>query len=864
METTKSIGALFAELGLALVAAERYTEAEDILQKALAENPTDMDHAPIYEALGRTYETLMQFERAHETYWRLAGGLMQLERYADAEIILKRILTLVPQDVNALERLGWALFNQNKIAESLNAFLEGVQVQAEHAGFHSGLGANYEQLGDYLQARAEFEYALKLNPENHDALLGLGGVLRELGEFDASLTAFQRLLEIDTTPPWYVYYELALTYEALKDNLAAAQALVEAARRLFAEEALVRAQKLVEHALNLAPAYGEAHLLHGLILYYQSQNQAALAALQRALTLTPSAEVYYRLAEVYHDNDEAEAALAAIDQALALRPNWGDAMAQKGAILRSMGRYEEALEFLDEALAQNPEWAWAHAERGAVLNNLGRVAEAWEAFHAAVTLRPHYFFALAQLAHLLALQERNEEALHFLNRALALEPQNRDLLHLKGLVLYNLDHFEEALAAFDAVLAQDFNHASAAYHRGACLRLLGRLEEAIAALQAAVDLEAANEIPQARTYAELGEALRLANRHREATEAFRRALELEPQYQWALARYGETLRVLQRYPEAREALEQATRLREDDFWALGSLGAIYSILELQRSALTVLDRALTLRPNYTWAWIWKGVVLREANRLADALHALERALELEPQTAWILGEKGLTLRQSKEYARAFFTLNQAVKLDEMYAWGWGQLAIVAYLLGRDIEALSAAERALTQDSNLTWVHQVRSTALERLGRVEEAWKAHAEALRDPQAFQAYLDRGTNYADLLAFERAIADCQEAQRLAPENPEPYNVLAWLYAEHMGTRLEEATALAEQGLALAQRLGDATSIARVEDTLGWVYCKRGMFTEALPYLERAAAFLDEDLIVADHLEFCRQLLEATPPTA
>lgn len=864
METTKSIGALFAELGLALVAAERYAEAEEILQKALAEEPPDIDHAQLYEALGRAYEALAQSDAAYETYWILARGLAQLLRHAEAEVILRRILSLEPQDVEALERLGWALFNQQKIAESINAFLEGVQLQPERAGLHSGLGANYAHLGDYPQAREEFERALALDPEDRDALLGLGGVLRELGALDESITVLQQLLSLNQEPPWFCFRELALTYQAQGESAAAAQAWVQAAQQLLDAGEFVGAQQLAERALDLEPQNGVAHQLRGVALYYQSQTEEARRALLRALELAPSAEVYYHLSEVYHADDDPEAALKAVDQALALRPDWGEALAQKGAVLRSLEYYEEALPLFDAALVQRPDWAWAHAERGAALQSLDRVDEALEAFRTALTLRPDYLFAIARLGSLLTLLHRDAEALPILERALALDPGNRVALYFQGLANYNLDRYEEALAAFDAVLEQDISNVEAAYYRGACLRLMERLDDAITALQATVDLEAASEASQPRTYAELGEALRMAGRRREAAEAFKKALDLDADYQWVLARYGETLRALERYQEAAEVLERAIALREDDFWALGSLGATYSSLERQRSAVAVLDRALALRPDYSWAWTWKGIVLRQAYRYAAAIQALDRALELEPQTAWLLGEKGVAFRQSGAPERALSVLSQAVRLDATYAWGWGQLALVHCLLGQASEALRASEQALSQDRALTWVLPAQAVALERLGRNEEAAAAHAEALSDPEHYQAYVDRGSTYVDVLAFDRAIADFERAIQLAPEHPDPYNVLAWFYAETLGTRLEEASALAEQSLALAQRLGDAAIEAHVEDTLGWTYCKRGMFMEALPHLERAAAFLDEDLAVSDHLEFCRSMLEAAPSEA
>ncbi len=856
----KSIGALFAELGLALVAAERYAEAEHMLEQAFEEDSDDLPYAETYQALAQTYEALGKLEAAYDTYRQLAMGFTRTQQYAAVEPILRHMLTLVPQDVEVLEYLGWALLNQGKTAESLNVFLEGVQLQEDWAPFHSGLGLNYVNLGNYQEALREYARALELNPEDHEALFGQGSLLREVGDLEGSITTLRRLLALVPESPAFYTFQLGLSYESLGDTAMAVENYIATARRLLEQERYTDAQQIAERALGLDPNSGAAHLQRGLALYAQGQNEEAIAALQQALALAPSAEIYYHLAELYHDSEIFEPALEAVNQALALQPDWIDAMAQKGAILRRLERNEEALQLLDDALAENPEWPWAHAERGAVLSNLDRNEEALEAFRKAVSLAPDYPFANVQLGILLMLLDRDMEALPILKHALTLSPDNRILFYFHGLALYNLDRYEEALDAFDEVLQRDIGDVEAAYYRGACLRLLNRFDEAITALQAAEDLEAAKGAVQPRTYAELGEAMRMAGRHREAIEAFRSAVELEPDYQWALARYGETLRFLGRNQEAVELLERAVELNKEDSWAFGSLGAAYSSVERQRSAILALDRALALNPEYTWAWSWKGVVLRQARRYADAVQALERALERDPQAAWLHGEKGLALRQLGVYERASSSLLQAVRLDSQYAWGYGQLACTAYLLGEDAGALQHAEHALSLDRSLLWVHQVRSVALQRLGREEEAQAAHTEGLADPESFQAFLDRGNTYADLLAFDRAIVDFQQAVQLAPDNPEPYNTLAWLYADTMGTHLEEATALAEQALLLASCLEEDTFVAPTSDTLGWTYCKRGLFAEGLPHLERAVALSDEDLLTQDHLEFCRRMLDTT----
>src|SRR5690348_16202252 len=87
MSPTKSLGALFAELGLALLQNGRNEEAQDALRKALAEKPDDFSVAKIHLALGRIYNALNQNTEAVKAFAEAVSLDPTLFEAAQEEIV---------------------------------------------------------------------------------------------------------------------------------------------------------------------------------------------------------------------------------------------------------------------------------------------------------------------------------------------------------------------------------------------------------------------------------------------------------------------------------------------------------------------------------------------------------------------------------------------------------------------------------------------------------------------------------------------------------------------------------------------------------------------------------------------------------
>src|SRR5262249_11746211 len=87
-------------------------------------------------------------------------------------------------------------------------------------------------------------------------------------------------------------------------------------------------------------------------------------------------------------------ALASYDRALKVRPDYADALYNRGNTLHELKRFEEALVSHDRALKVRPDHADALYNRGVTLQELTRLEEALASYDRALKVRPDHADAL--------------------------------------------------------------------------------------------------------------------------------------------------------------------------------------------------------------------------------------------------------------------------------------------------------------------------------------------------------------------------------------------------------------------------------------------------------------------------------------
>ncbi len=207
------------------------------------------------------------------------------------------------------------------------------------------------------------------------------------------------------------------------DDVAAADALIvegdarEDAGRLREAEALYR------EAAAKAPGHARAHLNLAIVLTALRDDDAAIAAYERVLTIDPRHPFgnynYGRLAFLRGDLVKAETLIA---EALRAKPEFPQALVLQSDVLDSLGKAEPAIEALQAALRLQPTDAGAWFNLALILQRSKRAEESEDAARRALQLEPDNPAALEVHSRALRDQGFARESLMSMRKVAQVDP----------------------------------------------------------------------------------------------------------------------------------------------------------------------------------------------------------------------------------------------------------------------------------------------------------------------------------------------------------------------------------------------------------------------------------------------------------
>ena len=134
-----------AGTGLALLELERYPEAIQELEEALALDPEMPIAGALHRHLGTAYVELGNFEEAAENF--------------------RRAIESDPDDADAMDRLGLLFFERGNFRDALGQYLAMVDLRPNSAQVHVNIGLSLVNLGRDEEALPVFERAQALDPD---------------------------------------------------------------------------------------------------------------------------------------------------------------------------------------------------------------------------------------------------------------------------------------------------------------------------------------------------------------------------------------------------------------------------------------------------------------------------------------------------------------------------------------------------------------------------------------------------------------------------------------------------------------------------------------------------------------------------
>ncbi|MGH9842260.1 MAG: tetratricopeptide repeat protein [Blastocatellia bacterium] len=329
-----------AALGIALLDGAKTAEAKAELETAVRLNPKQPMQLDAVEALARVYliegkageavsllRPLVASGASDETRSLLGDALIKAGQAHAAAAMLERELQANPRSTSQIyARTAWAQLKAGDIARAAEICERGMRIypDSEIEAVYLSLPAPF--LAERIGARIE----------------RLQNAPPDVAEEVAELVAVGRVL-VDADP----------------------------ARKTRANEI---AQRLLAHAIELAPSSASAHYNYGRALR-QSSLERALGEWEKALALNPGGEiqlyVLIKIGAAKLDLSDFEAAEHAFQSALEINRKLPrrkpEAMLEYVRFLQLRSRPAEAEALLNETLSWNPLSPQAHLERAKLL-----------------------------------------------------------------------------------------------------------------------------------------------------------------------------------------------------------------------------------------------------------------------------------------------------------------------------------------------------------------------------------------------------------------------------------------------------------------------------------------------------------------
>ena len=246
-----------------------------------------------------------------------------------------------------------------------------------------------------------------------------------------------------------------------------------------------------------------------------------------------------------------------------------------------------------------------------------------------------------------------------------------------------------------------------------------------------------------------------------------------------LRKIGE-LRAAERKIEAEEACKEILKVRPDQMEALGALWDLSYETRNHGVAVEWLGRGIATNDGIPWLHYMMGYSLMGQGNMADAAASFSKALALDPSMAKAHNNLGCSLEALGNLGGAIECYRKAIELDPKLADALYNLGNAQRQLGEVDQAIDCIGRALRlQNARADWKCNLGDLLVQKL-RLDEALQSYDEALEiDAGDSRAYGGRASALQLLGRAEDAERDFRKAVQLQPDSASLHS--SWLLSLH-----------------------------------------------------------------------------------
>ena len=424
---------------------------------------------------------------------------------------------------------------------------------------------------------------LKLDDRYLPALHKVAQIYERREEFSQAIEVYQKAIEVDDEPPFWVYRHLGF---ALSQN-----GEWEGASEVYRQAIALQLDDVATYNL-LGQVRGKLGDLEG-----------AVSSYGKAIELQPEQPswVYLNFAEALERQGDNDRAIAAYEQALALEPE------NKGIrrLLEVVVASKEASEV--DRIERAPQWSQEETLEEALAED--RAVSAEDGSNLA---------ALHQVAKICETQEKWDEAVEAYRKAVEVdaEPPFWVYRHL-GFALSQQGDLDGAVEAYEKAIALNPEDTTTYSLLGKVLESMGDLERQIVSYQKAIEL---NPQQEEGVYISLGNAFAGLGQLDKAIEVYEGAIALYPEFHGARETLGDVL---------------AQRGRA---YLLEAVGVYQRAIEQSPSNIELCHKALEIAPRDARLYTKLASALVRHEQLDEAIVFFRMGLEVAPNIERIASE----------------------------------------------------------------------------------------------------------------------------------------------------------------------------------------------------------------------------------
>lgn len=643
-------------------------------------------------------------------------------------------------------------------------------------------GNKYLQSSQYSSAINEFKKALRTNPSDAAALIGLTNAYNMRAQYynNTVRDTEKAISDIKSSLFFIKYYSTSGNNTISKENLAAIEKnlkILESSTKdtITTEDRFNSAKNARVKGEFAASAYDyyqivkspkyifHANVALGDIYKIFNKIDSAIACYQKALEVNRNnSDTHLKLARAYEQINDFNSSLKEFDLALAnssesseilnsLERIWqkkvdefpkdAEAHSNLGVVYQKQSRYSEALTEYQKAEALNPSNITTKINIGTLYQEQKKYDNAISTYNLILSTQPHNVQVLVYKAECMKALKKNEDAINLYKTALSVEPNNAQIKAELYDLLKNTMSTDDVLAFLYKNVQNSPMNADAYYEFAYELHKADKIDDAITYYLETIKLD--NKKIDA--YVNLSQAYRQQKNYKDALAVINKAKSIDANNEQVINQYN---LITQEFSSSKlfeasnafesgdyqKAITEYKLIQPQTADSLIGIAASYQALSNTKEAINYYKKAMELAPKNDEIPACIASLYVNLNDMNNASKYIDIALEINENN-----------KQAKELQQYIAAKTSEIQIEK---------AIALYDSQKFNDAVKAFSLIISKEPENATLYYYRALSYDGLNNYKSAIEDYKKTLQyAPEMEIAYYSLGVDYDSLGSYKEA---------------------------------------------------------------------------------------------------------------